>query len=560
MPDFKLKYGNTELDLTQSATLIGIRPRRNREADAAAAVQRVLNGTSLRDTDVIGGFRIVAVDDPSINVDEALDKIRLDSAVAVGTHVFELPGRGGFYVPTGDLFLEFKPGTTDTQRESVFDRYKLVVKEARGDDGFVVSTTPQSPNPIKVTVALQKEGRIAIAEPDLASKALLKAFAGPADALLSEQWHLRNTGFHRGTSTGFKKGADARVVDAWSVMGMLGQPNTVLAVIDDGFDLGHPDLSIPGKIIHPWDFTRRSNDPRPDPQTEDWHGTACAGVALAATGGGGVVGAAPGCTLMPVRWGPNLADAQIEAWFDYVATKGAAVVSCSWGAANPFFPLSTRAYRAIERCARFGRGGKGCVVVFAAGNANHDINNPAGGTLDGFAIHPDVIAVAASTSRDQRSSYSNFGKEISICAPSSGAGGWGILTADVTGVDPFTGTPLGYDSGEYTYDFGGTSSACPLVAGIAALVLSVNPSLTSADLKTLLQKTARKIGPPGGYGPNGHSKEFGYGCVNAAAAVKEVLQGAQPLVASLVARLTQRPAKNAKRASRKVRGSRKVLT
>jgi subtilisin family serine protease len=548
MPNFNLKYGNTELDLTQSTRLIGVRPRRNREADAAVAIRRVLDGTGWRDADVIGGFQIVAVDDPAINLDKALDLIRLDSAVAVGTHVFELPEQRGFYVPTGDLFLEFKRGMTDPQREAIFDRYKLVVKEARGEDGFVVSTTPQSPNPIKVAAALQKENKVALAEPDLASKASLKAFAVPADALLSEQWHLRNAGFHRGTSTGFKKGADARVVDAWSLVGMLGQPTTVLAVIDDGFDLGHPDFAIPGKIIHPWDFTRRSNDPRPDPQTEDWHGTACAGVALAATGGGGVVGAAPGCTLMPVRWGPNLADAQIEAWFEYVATKGAAVVSCSWGAANPFFPLSTRAYRAIERCARFGRGGKGCIVIFAAGNADHDINDPAGGTLDGFAIHPDVIAVAASTSRDQRSNYSNFGKEISICAPSSGAGGWGILTADVTGVDPHTGTPLGYNSGDYTYDFGGTSSACPLVAGIAALVLSVNPSLSSADVKTLLQKTARKIGPPQSYGTDGHSQNFGYGCVDAAAAVQIALSGAQPLVARLAARQTPRPAQKAERA------------
>lgn len=541
MSDFNLKYGNTNLDLTQSKTLIGVRPRRNREADAAVAVQRELKGKDWQGAAVIGGFRIVTVDDPAVNLDEALDRIRLDAAVAVGTHVFELPGQRGFYVPTGDVFIEFKPGTTDSQREAIFDRYKLIVKEARGEDGFVVSTTPQSPNPIKVAVALQqKEAEVSIAEPDLASKASLKALPLPTDALLSEQWHLRNTGFHRGTSAGFKRGADARVMEAWGIVGMFGQPNTVIAVIDDGFDLGHPDLAIPGKIVHPWDFTRRSNDPRPDPQTEDWHGTACAGVALAATGGGGIVGAAPGCTLMPVRWGPNLADAQIEAWFDYVATKGAAVVSCSWGAANPFFPLSTRAYRAIERCARFGRGGKGCVVVFAAGNANHDINDPEGGTLDGFATHPDVIAVAASTSRDRRSNYSNFGKEISVCAPSSGAGGWGILTADVTGVDPVTGTPLGYDNGDYTYDFGGTSSACPLVAGTAALVLSVDPSLTSAEVKTLLQDTARKIGSAGSYGADGHSDQFGYGCVNAAAAVSSVLQGAQPAVASLAARQAAR--------------------
>jgi subtilisin family serine protease len=547
MVEFNLKYGTTQLKLTQSQTLIGVRPVRNRDADATVAIRRALQGATWRDADVIGGFRILAIDDPAVDTDKALDQIRLDAAIAIGTHVFELPRQGGLYVPTGDLFVEFKSGIGDAQREAIIDRYKLAIKEARGANGFILSVTLHSPNPIKVAVALQEDSRVTIAEPDLASKATIKGFTIPMDGLLSEQWHLRNIGRHRGANTGFKKGADSRVIEAWSLSGTLGQPNTVVAVIDDGFDLDHPDFAIPGKVIHPWDFTRRSADPRPDPRTKDWHGTACAGVAVAATGGGGIVGAAPGCTLMPVRWGPDLSDAQIEAWFDYVTTKGAAVVSCSWGAANPYFPLSTRAHRAVERCARFGRGGKGCVVVFAAGNEDRDVNDPVRGSLDGFAIHPDVIAVAASTSRDQRSNYSNFGREISISAPSNGAGGWGILTSDVTGVDSLTGTPLGYDSGDYTYDFGGTSSACPLVAGIAALVLSVNPTLTSGEVKTLLQKTARRVGPSSSYGTNGHSRQFGYGCVNAAAAIRVALQGAQPAIGKRVGprvnRATQRPAR-----------------
>lgn len=535
MPSFTLKYGNTKLELSQSDTLIGIRPRRNQEADATVAMRRALGSGTWRDSDVIGGFRIVSVQDQSLDLDQALDKIRLDPSVAVGTHVFELPKQRGFFVPTGDLFIEFKNGTDDKRRETILDKYHLAIKEARGEQGLVVSTTPQSQNPIKVAAGLQGEAEIAIAEPDLASKATLKAFAVPSDSLLAEQWHLRNVGLHRGIRTGFKKGADARVIDAWARAGTLGLPNVIVAVIDDGFDLQHPDLAMPGKTVHPWDFTRRSSNPRPDPRSEDWHGTACAGVAVAGSGGGGIVGAAPGCTLMPVRWGPDLADAQIEAWFDYVTAKGASIVSCSWGALNPFFVLSTRANRAIERCARQGRGGKGCVVVFAAGNSNHDINDPAGGTVDGFATHPDVIAVAASTSRDQRADYSNFGKEISVCAPSSGAGGWGILTSDVTGIDPVTGSPLGYDRGDYSYEFGGTSSACPLVAGIAALILSVDPGLTAREVKDLLQKTARKIGGSGSYGANGHSPRFGYGCVDAAAAVQAALGRAQPLVARLVA-------------------------
>lgn len=531
MADFTLKYGQGELQLSQSKTLIGVRPKRNREADANIAVGMALQGADWTDQGALGGFRIVAIDDARVDADAALDRVRMDGAVAAGTHVFELPQGKGLYVPTGDVYVEFKSGSSENARQAAIDKFSLSIKEARGVDGFVFAVTPDSPNPIKVAAGLQQDPIVDIAEPDLASRAAVKAPLLPMDSLLGEQWHLQNTGRHRGTTQGFLKGADARVVEAWSAAGTLGQPDVVIAVIDDGFDLKHPDFSMPGKVVHKWDFTRKSDDPRPE--AGDWHGTACAGVALAAAGGGGVVGAAPGCTLMPVRWGPDLSDAQLEAWFKHVTTKGAWVVSCSWGALNPFFPLSTRASRAIAKCAREGRGGRGCVVVFAAGNENSDTNDPAAGTVSGFANHPDVIAVAASNSRDQRSNYSNFGAAISVCAPSSGAGGWGVLTSDVTGMAG-AGAFLGYADGDYTYDFGGTSSACPLVAGIAALVLSVKPNLSAAEVKRLLQGSARKIGPPSSY-KNGHSRQFGHGCVNALAAVLKVLPQAQPVVAALSA-------------------------
>jgi subtilisin family serine protease len=183
---------------------------------------------------------------------------------------------------------------------------------------------------------------------------------------------------------------------------------------------------------------------------------------------------------------------------------------------------------AIADCARNGRGGRGCVICFAAGNSNHDINNPPL-TLDGFAIHPDVIAVAASTSVDTKANYSSFGDEVSVCAPSSGAGGRGVLTADVRGQYSYQGNQYfsGYAPSEFTkynttYLFGGTSSSCPLVAGICALMLSVDPSLTSIEVKQILETTARKIGDPNSY-VNGHSIYFGYGCINAEAAIDAVL-------------------------------------
>ncbi|MBC8003752.1 MAG: S8 family serine peptidase [Opitutaceae bacterium] len=233
---------------------------------------------------------------------------------------------------------------------------------------------------------------------------------------------------------------------------------------------------------------------------------------------------------MPVRWGEDLSPAKVESWFLYIRDQGAAVVSCSWSAAARNFPLSTRISDAIRDCARDGRAGLGTVICFAAGNENRDINDGANNSVNGFAIHPDVIAVAASTSMDEKANYSNHGAEIWICAPSSGAGGRGILTADVRGaVDTPRGRfALGYDSSDFTAEFGGTSSSTPLVAGICGLLLSLRPQTTAREIKQLLKHTARKIGPSEDYDANQHSRNFGYGCVDALAASHMIMDFEEP--------------------------------
>jgi subtilisin family serine protease len=103
------------------------------------------------------------------------------------------------------------------------------------------------------------------------------------------------------------------VIAAWKLLDGLGSDQVVVGVIDDGFDLGHPDLA--NKAVSPWDFERNSADvhPEPDPTSPidgNWHGTACAAVAVGNAGGGHIVGAAPNARLMPVRMNqalsPNL--------------------------------------------------------------------------------------------------------------------------------------------------------------------------------------------------------------------------------------------------------------
>jgi subtilisin family serine protease len=198
--------------------------------------------------------------------------------------------------------------------------------------------------------------------------------------------------------------------------------------------------------------------------------------------------------------------------------------------------------------------GKGCVICVAAGNDNapiRDLTNSGGvdylqppfglptretgPILNGLAANPNVIAVAASTSLNRHAAYSNWGAQISVCAPSDNSHpldekrfvpGRGIWTTDNEAFgDDFTA------HSRYTGLFGGTSSATPLVAGVAALVLSANPELSAAQVKEILQDTADKIvdaNPDivsgvnrGQYDDRGHSDWFGFGKVNAAQAVAE---------------------------------------
>ena len=527
--DYTLQYGGQTITLNKDPVRIAVKPSATVRKGQSVLGKRA---GEFKKKESIGGFEVFKYEGPHKNVDRDLDSIRKRGATDVGTHVYHMGNQAVPLIPTGEIFLRFTKVFSKAIQDSVLSKFALELVETRDKRTFILKTTAASPNPLKVAESLQKNARIEVVEPELTTLMHVKKKKSKKskkskntrrvrfDSQVKDQWHLLNRGRHRGTTQGLRRGADARVVDAWKVLRtelgkrqQFGSENITVAIIDDGFDLSHPDLSGESKIVQPWDFTRRNNSPLPDHSYGDWHGTACAGVAVGNRKGGDILGVAPMVKFMPLRWGMDLSDREVESWFDYARENGADVVSCSWGAAASYFPLSTRISEALTRCATEGRGGKGCVILFAAGNDDRNVNDPSRGLLDGFATHPHVIAVAASDSMDQKAYYSNYGKEIAFCAPSSGE--MGILTADVGGSG-------GYNPGDYDSDFGGTSSSCPLAAGVAALVLSANPNLTRDQVVDILTSTARKIGKISTY-VDGHSIFYGHGCVNAGAAVTAAL-------------------------------------
>ncbi len=129
----------------------------------------------------------------------------------------------------------------------------------------------------------------------------------------------------------------------------------------------------------------------------------------------------------------------------------------------------------------------------------------------------NVIGVGATTDWDYRSHYAQYGAALDLVAPSNG-GYAGVTTTDITGAG-------GYGAGDYTNTFGGTSSAAPYAAGIAALLLSRNPNLTATDIRNIMQNTAEKVGGDVGataYNVNGFNQFYGFGRVNANTSVLAV--------------------------------------
>ena len=486
----------------------------------------------------------------------AMSQARSSPSVAFVSHVYQIKGNPGTKVYLSDqITIEFASWVDSARIKTIAAKFGLVHYKAV--DGlpntFVFFVGKQATqNPIKIANRLQGNPSVVASEPNIVIHT--EPHYKPRDPLYFQQWYLNHNGGNQ-----LANGSHIWVEKAWDIT--RGLRSVIVAVVDDSFDLNHPDFMGSGKIVAPLDLKDKDFLPLPT-QKQPSHGTACAGIAIAEENGTGIAGVAPGCAFMPIRTSGFLDDESIEAIFDWAIEKGASVISCSWGASAVYFPLSLRQRAAITRAATKGRNGKGCVILFAAGNANRPINgaiNERGWVkqvvrgmthwLSGFAVHPDVITVAASTSLNKKAAYSNWGNNISVCAPSNNAqpGIWfeqtgfiytqPTIATSLSGQGMFTTDQLGaagYTKGDFTPYFGGTSSATPVVAGVAALILSANPDLSARQVKRILEETADKIvdlEPDaqlglryGSYDDKGHSKWFGYGKVNALSAVKAAQQ------------------------------------
>ena len=512
MDKIKLKRGDSEVTLKKVPDVFAVRLKQGRARDEKALLSscgKTRAEVQHIDAAAPAKMDIFSVKDASL-LEDTMDQLRQATSSEVISHTYTLDDDSmSTVIPTGMMTLQFHADVSKQAREDILAEFGLEILEELDflPHGYTVRLTSASTmNPLKIALKLQGLEDIKTAEPDLSFQVELKHV--PEDNIYADQWHLKNPG----GLVGLKEGADVSAEQAWDIT--RGSRDITISVIDDGFDLTHPDFNATGKIVAPRDFGQGDFTPNPVFE-DDNHGTACAGVALAEENDSGVVGLASRCSFMPVRMGPWLTDQSIVDLFQYTINNNADVISCSWSAGAWNFPLSTKMSAIIHKAATQGRSNhKGIVILFAAGNEDRPLKGEKDGKIShqGFALHPDVISVAASNSLDQRAYYSNHGPEITICAPSSGSPGRGVVTTDRRGTQ-------GYSSNDYTYTFGGTSSATPLTAGLAALILSANKALTSAEVRDIIMQTADKIQPDTGNYINGHSDLFGHGRINAEKAV-----------------------------------------
>ncbi len=336
----------------------------------------------------------------------------------------------------------------------------------------------------------------------------------PNDPYFDDQWHLYNSGQTSGVA-----GEDANVMGVWDSFNGSG---VVISVIDDGVEHSHPDLSDNYVSVHSYDWCGDDSDPNPN--SSDGHGTAVAGVA-AGTGNNsiGVTGAAFGASIAGHRLiACGFSDSTGADALSY-HNGGIDIYSNSWGpfdSGNILDGPGPITIAAIEDSIYNGRSGLGNIYTWAAGNGLDADDNS---NYDGYSNSRYSIAVAAITHYGKQSWYSEPGANILVTAHSNGGSPTyeGITTTDITG----TG---GYDGGDVTHDFGGTSSATPLVSGVIALVLEANPDLTWRDVQNILVHSSRKNDAnDSSWNVNGAghdvSHKFGFGAVDAGAAVSLAL-------------------------------------
>ena len=333
-----------------------------------------------------------------------------------------------------------------------------------------------------------------------------------SDPILPYQWHLENTG-----QSGGAPGMDINVRNVWQSMNLMGNGVTI-AVVDNGIQHTHPDLSFNYVASDSWDFVDNDSDPSPDLGKDSAHGTVIAGLSAARDNVYCGLGVAYRAGLAGIRLTSRpISDAEEANALSY-QRQSIDIYTYTWGPEENGQSLDTPGpltLKALAQNTSYGRKGLGNIYVVAAGNGRGNADNI---NYDGLANSRFTIAVGAVDHNGKHAAYSEPGAALMVVAPGSGDGVF-LSGTDLQGLH-------GDSCGDCQNQINGTSASAALVSGVIALMIEANPNLTWRDVQHVLTQSAVKNDPINSqWTKNGAGlfihPQYGFGMIDAEAAVKK---------------------------------------
>lgn len=483
-PQYSYKHFNSTIELSVDVSMIAVFDRTGSPSVPSFAVGKE---NSFSHSGVFGWAYVKtphALRTTSA-IEHVIDKLSIDQSHDYVSPVF-LGSTGLPYIPTAELFIKRTVEADERQVHALLQSHgEILSSQYAGMDRVYLLRTELKDG--REVLALANELASLNMFEFVESNAIswVKPFHIPNDTEFNQQWGLHQT-----------SDDDMDLPEAWDIS--MGSEDVVVVVLDSGIDQNHPDIhQLTGET-----FTGSSSNGNPSNSCDN-HGTAVAGcIAATIDNNQGVAGVAPHCW---VRAGKIFNEMDIfgfclgflefqESWavdgITWAASSGARVTNSSWGGGSPMSAISN-AFNTTREA--------GVFHVAAAGNDGTS-------TIGWPANLSSLISVSALSSNGSLASFSTFGSGLFISAP-----GQGIRTTDRSGGD-------GYGSGNTT-TIDGTSFASPYTAAVAALVLSVDPSLSPDDVQDVLANTAVD------YGSSGYDTSYGHGFVNARNALDAVDTG-----------------------------------
>jgi len=436
--------------------------------------------TPLYDTSPSRGFGIYQLLSEVADVQDLGQRADIESIFPV---VVDNEGNERYFLPE-EITVQFKDTVSEADQERIISDLNCTVIRKQFTPGYFTLGLPAGKDIFEAIEEFNALDEVLFAEPS--NVGYNDALYMPGDPDFNQQWYLHNTG-----QTGGTPDADVDAPEAWNME--RGDPDVVIAIIDTGVDLDHPDLQaniLPQPPGEDWDFA--DPDLIPEPGTEWWedHGTHCAGIAAAVDNSAGIVGMAPGCSILPIRVDlhggmyPNRADA-INFVTSIANRYTHVVMSCSWRTSGNVAAIQSAIVNANNH---------DILVCVAVENRNQDTDL----FPDYPGAMPEVLSVAATDHRDARASFSNYGSTVDVSAP-----GVNIITTA--------------SDGDYIV-YGGTSTSCALVAGLAGLIWSRHDELTNQEVRNIIENNCDNIDA---LNP-GFAGKLGKGRVNAYKSLKEI--------------------------------------